>query len=83
MTGALVALWAFWPRSYGVVELRRLRDRYLAAEPAFARLHLSDSLITAVERDMVILDRKAARVKAATALLAAAACLVTVGLLVH
>ena len=77
--GALVALWAFWPRGYGAVKLRAFRDRYLSSEPTFARLHLTDSLITTVERDAAILDRKADRLKVAMALLAAAACLVTVG----
>src|SRR5262245_15042852 len=41
VAGALIALWAFWPRGYGAIKLRVFRDRYLASEPAFARLHLA------------------------------------------
>jgi len=45
VAGALIALWAFWPRGYGATKLRAFRERYLAAEPTFARLHLTDSQI--------------------------------------
>jgi hypothetical protein len=82
VAGALVAVWAFWPRGYGSVNVRAYRDRYLASEPAFARLHLTDSQIAAAEELAETLDRKATRVKAAMVLLAAAAMLVAVGLVV-
>ena len=83
VAGALVAVWAFWPRGYGSVKVRAFRERYLASEPTFARLHLTDSQIAAAEELAVTLDRKATRVKWAMALLAAAAMLVAVGLIVN
>lgn len=82
VAGALLAVWAFWPRGYGAVKLRIFRDRYLASEPGFARLHLTDSHIAAAEELAVTLDRKAARVKWSMALLATAAFLVAIGLVV-
>jgi hypothetical protein len=81
--GALMGLWAFWPRSYGAVTLRALRGRYLASEPAFARIHLTDTQIAVAEELAATLDRKALRVKLAMSFLAASSILVAAGLLVH
>lgn len=64
------------------VELRTFRDRYLASEPTFARLHVADSQIATIEQIAATLDRKAVRLKWSMALLAAAALMVTVGLVV-
>jgi len=82
VAGALLAVWAFWPRGYGAVKLRIFRDRYLASEPSFARLHLTDSHIAAAEELAVTLDQKAARVKWSMTFLATAALLVAIGLVV-
>lgn len=41
----LLALWAFLPRKYPVLDTRRLRDRYLRADPGFTKLHLVDTQI--------------------------------------
>ena len=38
---ALLALWAFLPRRYPVLDTRKLRDRYLRADPEFTKLHCS------------------------------------------
>jgi hypothetical protein len=82
VVGALVALWAFWPRGYGAVEVRAFRERYLASEPTFARLHLTDTQIAVGEELAVTLGRKATRVKWSMGLLAGGALLVAAGLLI-
>lgn len=82
VTGALLALSAFWPRGYGAVKVRAFRDPYLASEPSFARLHLTDSQIAAVEEIAVTLNSKGTRVKWSMALLAIAAIFVAGGLVV-
>lgn len=83
VVGALVAFWAFWPRGYGAVEVRAFRERYLAAEPIFTRLHLTDSQIAASEEWAATLERKANRLKSSMALLSGAALLVALGLVVE
>ncbi|MBA3430634.1 MAG: hypothetical protein H0U16_04025 [Actinobacteria bacterium] len=42
---ALLSLWAFLPREYPVLDTRKLRDRYLRADPGFTRPHLLDTQI--------------------------------------
>lgn len=81
--GALMGLRAFWPRSYGAVKLRAFRERYLASEPGFARLHLMDTQIAVSEELAVTLERKAFRVRLSMSFLAASSVLVAAGLLVH
>jgi hypothetical protein len=83
VTGALAALWAFWPRRYGAIELRALRERYLAAEPEFARLRLLDTQITTIEELAGTLYRKGRRLKLSMSLVAAAALLVVAGTALH
>ncbi|MGH2596911.1 MAG: hypothetical protein ACRDH7_13215 [Actinomycetota bacterium] len=51
-------------------------------EPAFARLHLTDTQIAVAEVLAATLDRRARRVKLSMSFLAASAVLVAVGLLV-
>lgn len=81
--GALMGLWAFWPRSYGAVTLRAFRERYLASEPAFTRLHLADTQIAVSQELAATLDLKALRVKLSMSFLATSSILVATGLLVH
>lgn len=40
---ALLAVWAFFPRTFPVLDLSQLRERYLTAEPEFTALHLLDT----------------------------------------
>jgi len=82
VTGGLFALCAFWPRGYGAVKVRAFRDRYLASEPTFARLHLTDTQIAATEELAATLERKGSRVKWSMTLLAAATLLAALGLVV-
>ena len=55
------ALWTFWPRRYWSTDLRPLRDKYLAAEPAFTTVRLLDTQIDMIERMGHILQNKALR----------------------
>jgi hypothetical protein len=63
---ALLSLWAFLPRKYPVLDTRKLRDRYLRADPGFTKLHLLDTQIRMEEEASALLDRKASRLKLAS-----------------
>jgi hypothetical protein len=80
VVSGLLALWTFWPRSYPVLELRNLRNLYLAAEPEFTELHLLDVQVEMAERGAISLVRKAWRLKLAMSALAIGAVLTAVGL---
>jgi hypothetical protein len=67
-----MSLWAFLPRKCPVLDTRRLRDRYLRADPGFTRLHLLDTQIRMEQGASALLDRKAFRLKGAVGLLALA-----------
>src|ERR1700747_1870344 len=45
VAAALLAAWAFLPRNFPVLELRRLRDKYLVASEEHTRLRLLDTQI--------------------------------------
>ena len=70
----------FWPRRYWSIDLRPLRDKYLAAEPAFTELRLLDTQIEMIERRGTILRSKALRLKQAMSALAFAVLLTAVAL---
>ncbi|MBA2273701.1 MAG: hypothetical protein H0W21_07355 [Actinobacteria bacterium] len=78
---ALLSLWAFLPRKYPVLDTRKLRDRYLRADPGFTKLHLLDTQIRMEEVASALLDRKAFRLKLAVGLLAIAVLLIAAGML--
>jgi len=63
--------------------LRALRERYLAAEPEFARLRLLDTQITTIKELAGTLYRKGRRLKLSMSLVAAAALLVVAGTALH
>jgi hypothetical protein len=69
------------PRKYPVLDMRKLRDRYLRADLEFTTLHLLDTEIRMEERASALLDRKAFRLKLAVGLLAAAALMIAAGTL--
>jgi pimeloyl-ACP methyl ester carboxylesterase len=81
--GALAGLWAFWPRRFGAIDVRALRDRYLAAEPRFATLRLLDTQIATVEELAATLHRKGTRLKLSMLLVAVAALLILGGTVLH
>jgi hypothetical protein len=82
MSGIL-ALASFWPRKYWQVDLRALRERYVAAEPAFTRLTLLDSEIVMERRVGETLERKVVLSKAAISALAFAVLLSALGMALH
>lgn len=83
VVAALLALWSFLPRTYPVLDTRKLRDRYLRADPEFTKLHLLDTQIRMEERASALLDRKAFRLKLAVGFLAAAVLFIAVGILLE
>lgn len=76
----LVSLWAFWPRKYDVIDLYKLRQKYLGARPQFAKLLLLDTKIRVIEQTAAVLHTKARRLKIAMTALALAGVLVAVGI---
>ena len=76
----LLALWTFSPRRFDVIELRALRDLYLASEPAFTKVRLLDTQIAMSENLTGSLHRKAWRLKLAMSFLAMAALTSAIGL---
>ena len=81
VVAAAAALGAFWPRRYrAIVDLRLLRERYLAADPVFTLQTILDTQIEATQGTHKTLRSKVRRLKIAMICLAAAASLVAVGL---
>lgn len=83
VSASLFALWAFLPRNYPVINTRKLRDRYLRADPEFTDLHLLDTQIAMEERAAEVLRRKALRLRVSIALLAASILLFAIRILVE
>jgi hypothetical protein len=81
VAAAVLALWAFLPRKYPVLDMRKFRDRYLRADLEFTTLHILDTEIRMEERASALLERKAFRLKMAVGLLAAAVLLIATGIL--
>jgi hypothetical protein len=77
-SSALAAVTAFWPRALPALDVMELR-RYLAAEPAFTKLTLFDTMSEMVEQGAVVLARKARNLKVAMVLLGAALTVVSAG----
>lgn len=81
VVGVMASLWTFMPREYPVLDMRRLRDRYLAADPEFTRLHVLDTQIEMEERTSRLLQRKSFRLKLSVIFLATAVLLLAGGIL--
>lgn len=83
VAAGLGALLVFLPDRYPTLELRRLRERYLAAEPVFTRRQVMDTEIVVIERHSIVLRRNARRLRFAVAMFALATVLLTGGSLVQ
>jgi hypothetical protein len=83
VSAALLALWAFVPRKYPVLNTARFRDRYLRSDPSFTQLHLLDTQIMMEEQAARLLARKALRLKLSVMLLALSIVLLAAGMLFH
>jgi hypothetical protein len=79
VSSGLLALLSFWPRRYWSTDLNVLRAKYLAAEPAFARVSLVDSQIVMAERTNATLTWKVRFLKFAMVALAIAVPLSALG----
>ena len=78
-TSGLLALVSFWPRKYWRTDLDALRRRYLAADPAFAKIGLVDSHILMASRQYGALRWKVLFLKLAVLSLAVAVPLSALG----
>jgi hypothetical protein len=83
VSASLFALWAFLPRNYPVIDTRKLRDRYLRADPEFTDLHLLHTQIAMEERASEVLRKKALRLRISIILLAASILLFAIRILVE
>jgi hypothetical protein len=79
----LLAPASFWPRQYWQVDLRELRDGYVAAEPSFTRLKLLDSEIVMEGRVRETIELKVNLLKFAISALGLAVLLSSVSLALH
>ena len=75
-----LCLWTFWPRRYWSTSLRPFRDKYLASELEFAKIHLLDTQIGMADRRSETLASKAMRLKLAMLALALAVLLTAGGI---
>lgn len=57
-----MAVWAFFPRGYPVLEVKRLRESNLTASEAESRLELLDTQILMVEEAATLVKRKGWRI---------------------
>lgn len=90
LVGQVVALAAggaavlgLWPRVDKGIAPRKLRDRYLAADPTLTRMRLLNTRLELHEKDEVGLMTKARRLRAAALLLLSAATTIVVGSIVE
>lgn len=77
-----LALWAFWPRQFPVLEPSALR-RYLRAEESFTRLTVLDTLEEFVNESSILLRDKGRRLRGALLALGASAALFAIGTVVN
>jgi hypothetical protein len=80
VAGGVAALWASWPHRFASIDLRPLREEYLAAEHEFLRRRLLETRIALTERQAVTLRRKAIGVRTSMLLLSVATALTAAGL---
>jgi hypothetical protein len=79
VAGGMAALWSFWPRRFATIDVRELRDGYLASELEFTQLRLLDAQIASIERTTAVMVSKGLRLRIAMATLAAATLFVAIG----
>jgi hypothetical protein len=69
----------FWPRRFWTMDVLALRDGYLAADPAFTRLRILDTMIATARENDRTLALRGRTLKAAMVALAVAAVLIGTG----
>ncbi|MFN8234119.1 MAG: hypothetical protein U0V56_11860 [Actinomycetota bacterium] len=65
------------------LDLRELRDRYLAAEPRFAEVRLMDTMIAIARKNEEVLALRGRLIKVAMSTLGVAALLIALGAWLH
>lgn len=76
---AAFAIGTFWPRRFWTMDVRALRDGYLAADPAFTRLRVLDTMIATARENDRTLALRGRTLKVAMVALALAAVLIGFG----
>jgi len=79
IVSAYFSIATFWPRRFWTLDVRALRERYLAAEPMFTRIHVLDTMIATARRNDETLARRGRQLKAAMIGLGLATLLIGVG----
>jgi len=80
VAGGVASLWASWPHRFASIDLRPLREGYLASEPEFLQRRLLETRIASMERQAVTLRRKAISVRTSMIFLSGATALMATGL---
>ncbi len=83
VASAGAALASFWPRAVGAVDMKELREDYLAAEETFTKIALLDSQVEMLTDTNPELKRKARRLKISMSFLAGSALLLAIGTGLH
>jgi hypothetical protein len=81
VVSVLLATLAFFPRKYPVLEVLKLRNKYLMASEAEAQLYLLDTEIEMVREAAQLVRHKGLRVSASIGCLAFAVALIITGIL--
>jgi len=81
VAAAMLAAWAFLPRNFPVLELLRLRDKYLVASEEETRLRLLDTQIEMTRQAASLVKRKGYRIQLSVGCLACATALIVIGTL--
>lgn len=80
---ALLALSAFWPRRYPIIDLLTFRTKYLNAEPSFTAIHLLDTKIQMENQAKNLVHDKAGRLEASLVFLTAAVSVAIVSIILR
>ncbi|MDP9297450.1 MAG: hypothetical protein M3O98_02105, partial [Actinomycetota bacterium] len=83
LVSAFFAISTFWPRRFWNLDVRAIRDSYLAADPRFAEVRLLDTMIAIAKRNEATLAKRGRQLKTAMSALGIAALLVGVGTWLH
>ena len=83
LMSAILAISTFWPRRFWNLDVRAVRDEYLAVDPRFAELRILDTQIAIAKRNDGALARRGGQLKAAMVALGVSAFFVGLGTWLH
>lgn len=78
---AALAVWAFFPRPFPILELRPTRDLLVRSAPEFIRIRLIDTHIEMAESVAKLVERKTRRMKVAMVMMVVATALLAIDIL--